>query len=164
MKERWSIKCRVCGNLFYVVKSRNGKAKYCSNRCKGKGRYLGADNYEEVSIQGKRKPAHVVLAERIIGRDLSGKIVHHIDEDKRNNANSNLIVLENRAEHNKLHQKLRIVKMGGDPKNDKICSRCKMVVGRNSFYKSSATYDGLCSCCKVCASEIAKDKYRRRFK
>jgi hypothetical protein len=47
---------------------------------------------------------HRVVAEEILGRPLlRGEIVHHEDENKRNNAPDNLGVLASQAEHASLH-------------------------------------------------------------
>lgn len=51
---------------------------------------------------------HRIVAEQKLGRKLKpGEVVHHVDEDKRNNDPSNLEVLESQAQHAALHQKLR---------------------------------------------------------
>lgn len=47
---------------------------------------------------------HRVVASQKLGRDLlAGEIVHHIDENKRNNAPENLHVFPNQKEHAKWH-------------------------------------------------------------
>lgn len=46
---------------------------------------------------------HRVVAKRMLGRDLrADEVVHHIDGDKRNNSEKNLLILT-RSEHAKLH-------------------------------------------------------------
>ncbi len=54
---------------------------------------------------------HRIVAEIKLGRKLKpGEVVHHIDEDKRNNHPDNLIVFENQAAHAKHHMELRKAK------------------------------------------------------
>lgn len=48
---------------------------------------------------------HRLAAEKMIGRKLrKGEVVHHIDEDKRNNHPLNLMVFASQAEHVKWHK------------------------------------------------------------
>ena len=48
---------------------------------------------------------HRIVAEQMLGRKLlSGEVVHHIDEDKRNNDPKNLIVFASQSEHAAHHQ------------------------------------------------------------
>ncbi len=55
------------------------------------------------------KPEHRVVAELTLGRRLlPTEVVHHLDEDKRNNTPQNLVVFVSQAEHAKFH------KEGGD--------------------------------------------------
>lgn len=50
---------------------------------------------------------HIVVAEKILGRKLNpDEIVHHIDEDKRNNDPYNLAVMT-RSDHTTYHNRLR---------------------------------------------------------
>lgn len=47
---------------------------------------------------------HVLRAEQALGRPLPhGAQVHHVDENRRNSANTNLVICENRAYHALLH-------------------------------------------------------------
>lgn len=49
---------------------------------------------------------HVLVAEKMLGRQMrNGEVVHHIDGDKLNNVPSNLHVCS-RAEHKRLHAEL----------------------------------------------------------
>ena len=47
---------------------------------------------------------HRVVAEQMLGRPLrKGEVVHHIDENKRNNSPENLMVFSSQKEHAKWH-------------------------------------------------------------
>ena len=49
---------------------------------------------------------HRVVAEQMLGRPLKpGEVVHHIDENKRNNNPKNLMVFSSQAEHAAFHAK-----------------------------------------------------------
>lgn len=50
---------------------------------------------------------HRVIAEQMLGRPLRpGEVVHHIDEDKRNNSPENLMVFASQKEHAAYHAKM----------------------------------------------------------
>lgn len=103
--------CEVCGGVFVLRKLTQ---RTCSARCRNaltsresaerrgdlqRGRGEGR-TYRK--LRGRHE--HRVLAERKLGRALrSGEIVHHRDEDRRNNAESNLEILPSQAEHARLH-------------------------------------------------------------
>ena len=51
---------------------------------------------------------HRVVAERMLGRKLKkSEVVHHIDLNKQNNDEKNLVVLPSNSEHSHLHQILK---------------------------------------------------------
>ncbi len=51
---------------------------------------------------------HRVVMERMIGRRLrKGEVVHHIDENKKNNHPSNLVLFKSQAEHARHHQSIK---------------------------------------------------------
>ena len=51
---------------------------------------------------------HRVVAERMLGRKLKkNEVVHHIDLNKQNNDEKNLVVLPSNSEHSHLHQILK---------------------------------------------------------
>ena len=48
---------------------------------------------------------HIIVAEKILGRALSQEeVVHHEDENKRNNVDTNLIVFRTNADHIRFHK------------------------------------------------------------
>lgn len=58
----------------------------------------------EIRVNGRKVYEHIYVAEQMLGRKLlPDEIVHHKDENKKNNDPSNLEVLPNRAEHLKAH-------------------------------------------------------------
>ena len=115
--------CTRCGKEMYRPKGKRRGRPFCSNACKMKtlnaelnpGRMtsevreklrsfrLGSGegtSYEK--YYGRH--THRVVAEKILGRPLRrGEVVHHIDGDKRNNAEGNLQIFESQAAHAKWH-------------------------------------------------------------
>ena len=63
-----------------------------------------SSEYETKTINGKERPVHILLMEEILGRPLKeNEVVHHINEDKRDNRPENLQVLD-RGKHTSLHK------------------------------------------------------------
>lgn len=68
---------------------------------------------------------HVVIAEQVLGRRLpAGAIVHHANQNKKDNQHSNLVICPNRAYHNLLHARLRAQAACGNA-NWLKCGICK---------------------------------------
>lgn len=105
---------------------------------------------------------HVLIAERVLGRYLpDGAEVHHVDEDKTNNINHNLVICENHAYHMALHARTRIVKAGGIPDIHKVCGSCDLLLLRELFYRKKTETDGLYYFCKECTKFQHKQSYLR---
>jgi hypothetical protein len=69
--------------------------------------------------------AHVAVAERAFGGLLpEGSIVHHVDENPRNNAHENLVVCPSEAYHKLLHRRARAYDACGNA-NAQKCQFCE---------------------------------------
>jgi hypothetical protein len=81
--------------------------------------------YRRVWVDDERVYEHLVVAERALGRPLpEGAEVHHVDENKANNAGNNLVICPDAAYHRLLHQRMRAIDVCGNA-NWRKCSVCK---------------------------------------
>lgn len=128
-KRSVSRTCLHCGAEFLAVPAQvnRGNAKFCTKSCQVKdqhrrkllspgkredhhwwkgGRSIDAHGYVLLNLPDGRKKEHIVVAERMIGRRLRpNECVHHKDENRQNNAESNLEVMTKGA-HLNLHRRL----------------------------------------------------------
>ena len=87
MNKKWTKKMRL--KKREQVLERTGKGEKAYNK------FLG-------------RHEHRVVAERMLGRKLKkNEVVHHIDLNKQNNDEKNLVVLPSNSEHSHLHQILK---------------------------------------------------------
>lgn len=118
---RACLQCRI----VFQPKAKRRNQRFCSRQCARKAILTPEHNarVSRISAQlraealrgrgdGKGYPklngrhAHRVVAEQMIGRPLlPGEIVHHLDDNKKNNDPSNLVVLASQSEHARLHFK-----------------------------------------------------------
>jgi len=100
---------------------------------------------------------HRLKGEAAVERPLSSKeCVHHVDLDKHNNENSNLVVCPNQSYHLLLHARTKVIDLGGDPNKDKYCGGCKELHPLGMFNKRKDRYDGLHSQCREYVSMYKK--------
>lgn len=131
MKKRITKQCEVCGSDVTRIPSQFRKNVLCSKACTSVflSRRMSKMNVElnpdrmTVETRTKLRKArlgkgegktyaktfsrhtHRVVAEKMIGRKLKrGEVVHHVDEDKRNNHPLNIMVFPNQAAHAAWHK------------------------------------------------------------
>lgn len=170
------IKCQCgCGRTRPALTSKGKVARYIAghNRLVAAQRLRGtviavfpSTGYPMLLEVGKRARAmHRLIAERALGKPLpAGVEIHHIDDDRANYANSNLVICENKDYHRLLHSRARIVRAGGDPETQKICGSCHRLLYRTCFYasKEPKRRDGLRPRCIDCWSKKTHDRYVQR--
>jgi len=99
-KRRDKRHCTTCEKSF---QPKGATQKTCSYRCSKLGsnnpnyraedRWVGSDGYVCIKTDAGIKREHQYIAESVLGRKLKpDEIVHHIDEDKTNNRNDNLLI------------------------------------------------------------------------
>lgn len=91
-----------------VQMRKRGAASGTENHQYKGGKGVTKDGY--VTIRGKQNPPmeHRVIAEKALGKKLpKGVIVHHVDTDRANNANTNLVICTS-AYHAELHERMRL--------------------------------------------------------
>jgi hypothetical protein len=105
-------------------------------------------------------PEHRVVAEAALGKPLpKGAVIHHVNEIKSDNRNSNLVICENEKYHRLIHARQRIVDAGGDPDVQKICATCKQLKNHSSYSLDAADWSGRKAECRHCTS--IRDRQRR---
>lgn len=132
--KREAVGCSICGkveqlrrglcNLHYRRLQAHGDATKTVNRPAGAGT-PHIDGYWTFEIDGRAVMRHVLIAERAIGKRLpKGAQVHHVDLDRSNDANDNLVICPNAAYHQLLHRRTAALDACGHA--DWIqCSQCK---------------------------------------
>ena len=121
-------------------------------------RTWGTKAYPGVGIgNGKAVALHRLRAEKALGKPLpKGAEVHHVDGSK--NPDAPLVICQDSAYHNFLHLRMRVVKAGGNPNTQRICSRCKQVKDHSEFTKSKYGSLGLSAYCRICKNEMRRKK------
>ncbi len=88
--------------------------------------------------QKRTRPAHVLIAEKALGKPLpKGVVIHHADCNKKNNTPSNLVICPNEEYHQLLHMRMRAKKECGNP-NFRKCCVCKKYDDPGNLYFSEA--------------------------
>ena len=98
---------------------------------------------------GRAGYAHRNVAEKALGKKLpKGAIVHHVDEDKKNNTPTNLVICPSQAYHFLLHSRMEALEACGHA-DWKKCHMCGLysapdcedlrIIGRKVYHKTCDT-------------------------
>lgn len=127
------------------------------------GQYQRRDGYRFIMQPDHPRAAHkghvlehLIVAEKALGKSLPvGAEVHHVNEIKSDNRNNNLVICQDTAYHQLLHQRLDAYKACGNP-NWRRCRVCKQYGD-----PSSETFNVVHSYHKKCIAEESRAKRAR---
>ena len=89
---------------------------------------------------------HVQKAESVFGKKLpKHAVVHHVDGNKQNNENSNLVICPDRAYHNLIHARENALIASGSANNKKCCRCGKYDIPDNLSSSANQSYHKLCN-------------------
>lgn len=114
---KYNEECSYCNEPYFTSKRK--MSKYCSPKCNNmENKRFGISNgnyshgsycnngYPSICVNGINRKVHTVIAEKILGRKLKrNECVHHVDLNKSNNLNSNLVICD-LAYHRFLHHRM----------------------------------------------------------
>ncbi len=99
-------------------------------------------SYKTIGFEGRTYLEHVFRAMVAIGGPLPpSAVVHHVDGNKHNNKNTNLVICQDKKYHALLHRRQFVVDCGGDPNTQKACSACRSVRSIDDPYCESCYKD-----------------------
>lgn len=104
------------------------------NRCDSKEN-ITKDGYRRFCVGGKWKLEHVLIAEKALGKPLPyGVVVHHVNETKLDNQNTNLVVCPDNAYHRLIHKRMTALEACGHADWLK-CEYCHQYDVPENFYR-----------------------------
>lgn len=94
---------------------------------------------------------HRAVVERVVGKPLPPRaVIHHVNDNERDNRPANLVVLQNTTEHTALHYRRRVLRAGGDPWTHHLCVQCGVPQVPAAFYRQEGRPLGHRSICIAC--------------
>lgn len=127
------------------------------------GNLVDIGKYYTRTIDGIRKREHVWIAEKALGKELpKNAIVHHVNENGKDNRNENLVICIDRAYHNLLHLRMRAIAATCNP-DARLCEHCNQWDEQSkmsSYTKRNGTTTTFYH--KKCASETVKRNKKLR--
>lgn len=105
---------------------------------------------------------HIYVAEQALGKQLPPQaVVHHVNHNGKDNRPKNLVICEDQSYHLLLHARARVVRAGGDPERDAVCSLCRKAKPRDEFRPNAMNgFSGRDSACRRC--RVVSDAARWR--
>lgn len=125
------------------------------------GKHVDGSGYVAMTdpAGGGKKREHIMVAERALGKPLPpGAEVHHVNDDKTDNRNSNLVICQDSAYHHLLHCRAKRLREFGRL-DVKRCVNCQGVKRLSDFYRDRQRWDGRGARCKPCAV-VHRDEWR----
>jgi len=109
--------------MHYSREKRTGRLSI-NSRSRGTGT-ITKFGYVAIAKNGKKKQAHVLVAESAIGKPLpAGAEVHHVNEIRSDNRNENLVICPSKAYHKLIHVRATALHECGNA-NYRKCPFCK---------------------------------------
>ena len=101
---------------------------------------------------------HRLVVECVLGHLLPvDAVVHHVNDTKIDNRTDNLVALENLSEHMALHMRRRVLRAGGNPWTQRLCTDC----GPRDFDAFKPGSDRAFSCrCRDCRRANDRKQYQ----
>ena len=107
--------------------------------------------YTKTTAAGKTLYQHRIEAEAALGHLLPmNAVVHH--------AGGTLVICQDQAYHMLLHQRMRVLALGGNPDTDRICCKCRQLTPGTAFRK------GMCLPCGQQSARESGDRLLDRRK
>jgi len=120
---------------------------------KGEG-CIDTAGYRLLTVNGIPKHEHILVAERVMGGALPPKaVVHHVDENRLNNNEENLIICPDSAYHSLIHQRMRALAASGNASRLKCCYCKEYDDPKNMYIRPNGKLHGYH---RRCANEYNK--------
>jgi len=127
------------------------------------GFYTRGDGYVMVQRPDHRRTdkwgyirEHILIAEKALGKSLPlGAVIHHGNGNGTDNIGSNLVICENHAYHNLLHQRTRALKACGHASWRK-CRFCQQYGDPKNLKKTGNSFYH-----RDCRCAFRRERYRR---
>lgn len=131
------VMCNTCGKIFEKLNKYVFEHNFCSRVCAKSFTSLRMTQYNikhnPIAMTYERRQklrkahlgkgdgktytktfgvhTHRIVAAQILGRPLrQGEVVHHINEDKRDNRPENLMIFDSQKEHARYHRRIKLKK------------------------------------------------------
>lgn len=106
---------------------------------------------------------HRILIEKLLNIVLPKTVdIHHIDGNRSNNSNNNLVVCQNRSYHKLLHQRQEVLDAGFNPTTHHKCTDCNSYKKFSEFSLNKTRTSGYNNLCKLCDNIRHKERYKRK--